>query len=86
MFGDPTLLSDGRLLIALQSAAFHTLDLATGAQRTYAYMDLLAAVEEQREIAAEDWRALWHVGVSAEGTLVAADPQMDELVAIELVD
>jgi len=86
MFGDPTLLSDGRLLIALQSAAFHTLDLATGAQQTYAYMDLLAAVEEQRELAAEDWRALWHVGVSAEGTLVAADPQLDELVGIELVE
>jgi len=49
-------------------------------------MDLLAAVEEQREIAAEDWRALWHVGVSAEGTLVAADPQLDELVGIELVE
>ncbi|NBC00640.1 MAG: hypothetical protein GVY15_07255 [Bacteroidetes bacterium] len=86
MFGDPTLLPDGRLLIALQSAAFHTLDLATGAQQTYAYMDLLSAVEEQREIAAEDWRALWHVGVSAEGTLVAVDPQLDELVVVELVD
>ena len=86
MFGDPVLLPDGRLLIALQSAAFHTLDLATGAQQTYAYMDLLAAVEEQRELAAEDWRALWHVGVSAEGTLVAADPQLDELVVVELVD
>ena len=85
IFGDPTLLPDGRLLIALQSAAFHTLDLATGAQRTYAYMDLLTAVEEQREIAEEDWRALWHVGVSAEGTLVAADPQLDELVVVELV-
>ena len=86
MFGDPTLLPDGRLLIALQSAAFHTLDLSTGAQRTYAYMDLLTAAQEQREIAEEDWRGLWHVGVSAEGTLVAADPQMDELVVVELVD
>ena len=86
MFGDPTLLPDGRLLIALQSAAFHTLDLSTGAQRTYAYMDLLAAAQEQREIADEDWRGLWHVGVSAEGTLVAADPQLDELVVVELVD
>ena len=85
MFGDPTLLPDGRLLIALQSAAFHTLDLSTGAQRTYAYMDLLAAAQEQRGIAEEDWRALWHVGVSAEGTLVAADPQLDELVVVELV-
>jgi hypothetical protein len=86
MFGDPTLLPDGRLLIALQSAAFHTLNLSTGAQRTYAYMDLLTAAQEQREIAEEDWRALWHVGVSAEGTLVAADPQLDELVVVELVD
>jgi len=86
MFGDPTLLPDGRLLIALQSAAFHTLDLATGAQRTYAYMDLLTAAQEQRDIAEEDWRALWHVGVAAEGTLVAVDPQLDELVVVELVD
>ena len=86
MFGDPVLLPDGRLLIALQTAALHTLDLATGAQQTYAYMDLLAAVEEQRELAAEDWRALWHVGVSAEGTLMAADPQMDELVNVELAE
>ena len=86
MFGDPTLLPDGRLLIALQSAAFHTLDLATGAQRTYAYVDLLMAAQEQREIAEEDWRGLWHVGVSVEDTLVAADPQMGELVVVELVD
>jgi len=86
MFGDPVLLPDGRLLIALQTAALHTLDLATGAQQTYAYMDLLSAVEEQRELAAEEWRALWHVGVSAEGTLVAADPQLDELVVVELVE
>lgn len=73
-------LNDGRVFIPLMSAQLHAVDPASGEQAWYMYQDVLNMGRNEEGI------DLWHLGISGNGAMLAADSQRGMIYRVELED